>query len=612
MSANADAAGLAAAPSDDPEYFYAVLNLPKSASDHEVRERYRQLSIVFHPDKQVDEGRKAAATQRFLEVQKAYEVLSDPVTRRAYDILGPEGLQLVQNADFKHLAEDAFEEERRRRQRELDRLRVEQAVHPKGNVTIGIDASPIFDYEYENEDGSPASTWRNFYLALGDVRKNRFALRHRIQTEVSKRTWLVLNSRSTFGAGSGKRQGAYVNNALMGTVAHQFSPRLNVQATASLLNISGVAVKSVYRTDDYVVACQSEVHPALLLQPFTRQRGQTLLLPPLTVSISRRLFPNSPTQGSLEASLTPSGPTISVGVTSSAFHDTSLERAASDEPPNEELNLRAPSSSGLALYSSDWQIGFDLAGVSTGVNARYGITLLELGVHLQTVVRLGLAGLTWLVGGEWRGNNGALGANVSVNADGVVLRVDAAYHGQTLCLPIILSHEHNESLGFWTAVLPSAALALFYYMELRPRRRRQRIQYLQEARRQLREEKSDLLRQWQETIHLLRDTATRHMRAEEACDGLVILDARYGPSERDDGTEGLDVDVTVPVQALVNSSQLFIPGKRSKAGIPGFYDPVAGVPKALRVRYVFRGRMHYAEIPDHMPVVLPLKDHLVE
>ena len=51
----------------------AVLNLPKSASDHEVRERYRQLSIVFHPDKQVDEGRKAAATQRFLEVQKAYE-----------------------------------------------------------------------------------------------------------------------------------------------------------------------------------------------------------------------------------------------------------------------------------------------------------------------------------------------------------------------------------------------------------------------------------------------------------------------------------------------------------------------------------------------------------
>ena len=46
--------------------------------------------------------------------------------------------------------------------------------------------------------------------------------------------------------------------------------------------------------------------------------------------------------------------------------------------------------------------------------------------------------------------------------------------------------------------------------------------------------------------------------------GLVILDARYGPSERGEGAEGLDVDVTIPVRALVNSSQLYIPGRRSK------------------------------------------------
>lgn len=51
----------------------SVLNLPKTASDHEIRERYRQLSIVFHPDKQTDERRKEAATERFLELQKAYE-----------------------------------------------------------------------------------------------------------------------------------------------------------------------------------------------------------------------------------------------------------------------------------------------------------------------------------------------------------------------------------------------------------------------------------------------------------------------------------------------------------------------------------------------------------
>ena len=55
-----------------------MLNLPKTASDQEVRERYRQLSVVFHPDKQADPARKEAASQRFLQVQKAYEGARPP------------------------------------------------------------------------------------------------------------------------------------------------------------------------------------------------------------------------------------------------------------------------------------------------------------------------------------------------------------------------------------------------------------------------------------------------------------------------------------------------------------------------------------------------------
>lgn len=45
----------------------------------------------------------------------------------------------------------------------------------------------------------------------------------------------------------------------------------------------------------------------------------------------------------------------------------------------------------------------------------------------------------------------------------------------------------------------------------------------------------------------------------------------------------------------------------SQSGIQGFYDPAPTLPKSLRVRYVFQGRMHYAEIPDYVPVVLPLE-----
>ena len=50
-----------------------VLNLPRTASDNEIRERYRSLSLVFHPDKQRDDKTRETAARRFLEIQKAYE-----------------------------------------------------------------------------------------------------------------------------------------------------------------------------------------------------------------------------------------------------------------------------------------------------------------------------------------------------------------------------------------------------------------------------------------------------------------------------------------------------------------------------------------------------------
>ena len=51
---------------------------------------------------------------------------------------------------------------------------------------------------------------------------------------------------------------------------------------------------------------------------------------------------------------------------------------------------------------------------------------------------------------------------------------------------------------------------------------------------------------------------------DSMCSGLVILEALYGPLERDEAAEGLDLDVTVALQALVHRSQLYIPGRRSK------------------------------------------------
>lgn len=50
-----------------------ILNLSKGASQTEVHERYRTLSLVFHPDKQQDAQAKEVAARNFLEIQKAYQ-----------------------------------------------------------------------------------------------------------------------------------------------------------------------------------------------------------------------------------------------------------------------------------------------------------------------------------------------------------------------------------------------------------------------------------------------------------------------------------------------------------------------------------------------------------
>lgn len=50
-----------------------ILNLSKGAPQSEVHERYRTLSLVFHPDKQQNEQAKEIATQNFLKIQKAYQ-----------------------------------------------------------------------------------------------------------------------------------------------------------------------------------------------------------------------------------------------------------------------------------------------------------------------------------------------------------------------------------------------------------------------------------------------------------------------------------------------------------------------------------------------------------
>jgi hypothetical protein len=64
--------------------FYDLLGVSSEGSAEEVRAAYRRLALTYHPDV-APPGAAAENTRRFIEVQEAYETLSDPSRRASYD-----------------------------------------------------------------------------------------------------------------------------------------------------------------------------------------------------------------------------------------------------------------------------------------------------------------------------------------------------------------------------------------------------------------------------------------------------------------------------------------------------------------------------------------------
>jgi molecular chaperone DnaJ len=71
--------------------YYDVLGVPKNASDEDIKKAYRKLAMKHHPDRNQGDGAKKSE-ERFKEGKEAYEMLSDPQKRAAYDQHGHAGV----------------------------------------------------------------------------------------------------------------------------------------------------------------------------------------------------------------------------------------------------------------------------------------------------------------------------------------------------------------------------------------------------------------------------------------------------------------------------------------------------------------------------------------
>uniref|UniRef100_A0A2K5JDN6 J domain-containing protein n=1 Tax=Colobus angolensis palliatus TaxID=336983 RepID=A0A2K5JDN6_COLAP len=126
----------------DNEDYYSLLKARREASSEELKAAYRRLCMLYHTDKHRDPELKSQAERLFNLVHQAYEVLSDPQTRVVERRRTPAEIR----EEFEPL------------QRDREERRLQQRTNPKGMISVGVDATDLFDrYDEEYEDVSGSS-----------------------------------------------------------------------------------------------------------------------------------------------------------------------------------------------------------------------------------------------------------------------------------------------------------------------------------------------------------------------------------------------------------------------------------------------------------------------
>ncbi|RVE72465.1 hypothetical protein OJAV_G00040250 [Oryzias javanicus] len=556
-----------AAPEDEDfefnnQDYYSLLNVRKEATLEELKASYRRLCMLYHPDKHRDPELKRQAEQLFNQVHQAYEVLSDAHSRAIYDLFGKKGLEVEgwEVVERKRTPAE-IREEYERLQREREERRLQQRTNPKGTISVGVDATDLFDRYDEDFEELPGGGFPHIEI-------NKMHISQSIEAPLTNNDTAMLSGSLSTHNGSG---GGNINVTVRRVVSAKGWGEVEFGAGDILGPLIGLKMFRNITSRCFLTAqCGLQFSP----------RGPR---PSCSLMTARHLDQN--TMGYLQWRW---GPTSAM--------TTSLVRDTKSSHFTLALQLGVPHSYLMMSYQYKFQ-DEDQTKVKGSLKTGWFGTVVEYGAERKI------------------SRHSVLSATVSMGVpQGVTLKIRLARASQTYLFPIHLTDQLLPSAVFYATVGPLVVYMAIHRLIIIPYTQAQKEQELELQRKSSATDIAKKKQEAESAVLLMQESVRRIIEAEESKMGLIILNAWYGKFVSDTSQKqekARVIDVTVPLQCLVKDSKLILT-EASKVGLPGFYDPCVGEDKSLKLLYQFRGVMHQVISADNEPLRIPKQSHRIE
>ncbi|XP_072307583.1 dnaJ homolog subfamily C member 11-like [Eucyclogobius newberryi] len=542
--------------------YYSLLNVGKEATLEELKASYRRLCMLYHPDKHRDAELKRQAEQLFNQVQQAFTVLSDDHARAIYDLFGKKGLEVDgwEVVERKRTPAE-IREEYERLQREREERRLQQRTNPKGTISVGVDATDLFDrFDEDDFEEAPSSGFPHIEI-------NKMHISQSIEAPLTNADTAVLAGSLSTHNGNG---GGNINV----TVRRVTSVRGWGEVEFGAGDILGPLVGfKMFR--NITQRCWATAQCGLQFSP----RG---LKPSCSMMTARHL--DDHTMGYLQWRWGPH-----------SAMTTSLVRDTKSTHLTVALQLGVPLSYLMLSYQYKFQ-DEDQTKVKGSLKTGWFGTVVEYGAERKI------------------SRHSVLSATVSVGVpQGVTLKIKLSRASQTFLFPVHLTDQLLPSAVFYATAGPLLFYLAMHRLVIIPFTQAQKEQDLELQRINSATDIAKKKQEAESAVLLMQESVKRILDTEESKMGLIILNAWYGKfvSDLSQKEKNKVIDVTVPLQCLVKDSKLILT-EASKAGLPGFYDPCVAEEKSLKLLYQFRGVMHQVLCSDTEALRIPRQSHRIE